>query len=545
MKKALFALLIILVMAMLIAGCTPTGPTGDNGKNGGDDDTWKTIAGDEGEMYKTLVQGAMGSLRDISDQKVNTTNPIFSIDSKLKLEFNEFNLWLEFKMNYKLNDDKVLKFSAEILNDDESEVIVGAYFMDGCLYLKLLDGEAGKMKFPIKNQVIGDLFPIKYKTTDVAAMSVLLSSIIEVQGNITGKTRTNGTIHEFQYSFDINLPKTLQKIVDSFDLEQMEGIDTDMLSIIIQRVLGVTLEDIEAGNLPSSSVSVDFATSGQKLTNFKLNLDVDQSTSQNTLFGGGDIDVTIDLEKLTIDNKYTSIPFFTKKIETPDGDLVDEYTTYQNYLDQSFGVRFAITEKGDTAAENRNFFLKAEMKLDIEEVNGNDVLIEILDEDGKPITGLYFDDGMLYLYTTKEDDGYQKRQTLELDVVELFERIFEGDIIIDNPEPSEKREAIEYVAFVIGALRITDEKISFTIDDNFYNVLLPGFENIIQYANDILDNPDIDLEEILFEAFDTDIIEYLMARAFEFTIDLAEEADSFVYIIDGDIGFPEDMIEEQ
>lgn len=545
MKKALFALLIILVMAMLIAGCTPTGPTGDNRKNGGDDDTWKTIAGDEGEMYKTLVQGAMGSLRDISDQKVNTTNPIFSIDSKLKLEFNEFNLWLEFKMNYKLNDDKVLKFSAEILNDDESEVIVGAYFMDGYLYLKLLDGEAGKMKFPIKNQVIGDLFPIKYKTTDVAAMSVLLSSIIEVQGNITGKTRTNGTIHEFQYSFDINLPKTLQKIVDSFDLEQMEGIDTDMLSIIIQRVLGVTLEDIEAGNLPSSSVSVDFATSGQKLTNFKLNLDVDQSTSQNTLFGGGDIDVTIDLEKLTIDNKYTSIPFFTKKIETPDGDLVDEYTTYQNYLDQSFGVRFAITEKGDTAAENRNFFLKAEMKLDIEEVNGNDVLIEILDEDGKPITGLYFDDGMLYLYTTKEDDGYQKRQTLELDVVELFERIFEGDIIIDNPEPSEKREAIEYVAFVIGALRITDEKISFTIDDNFYDVLLPGFENIIQYANDILDNPDIDLEEILFEAFDTDIIEYLMARAFEFTIDLAEEADSFVYIIDGDIGFPEDMIEEQ
>jgi hypothetical protein len=532
-------------MAMLIAGCTPTGPRGDNGKNGGDDDTWKTIAGDEGEMYKTLVQGAMGSLRDISDQKVNTTNPIFSIDSKLKLEFNEFNLWLEFKMNYKLNDDKVLKFSAEILNDDESEVIVGAYFMDGYLYLKLLDGEAGKMKFPIKNQVIGDLFPIKYKTTDVAAMSVLLSSIIEVQGNITGKTRTNGTIHEFQYSFDINLPKTLQKIVDSFDLEQMEGIDTDMLSIIIQRVLGVTLEDIEAGNLPSSSVSVDFATSGQKLTNFKLNLDVDQSTSQNTLFGGGDIDVTIDLEKLTIDNKYTSIPFFTKKIETPDGDLVDEYTTYQNYLDQSFGVRFAITEKGDTAAENRNFFLKAEMKLDIEEVNGNDVLIEILDEDGKPITGLYFDDGMLYLYTTKEDDGYQKRQTLELDVVELFERIFEGDIIIDNPEPSEKREAIEYVAFVIGALRITDEKISFTIDDNFYDVLLPGFENIIQYANDILDNPDIDLEEILFEAFDTDIIEYLMARAFEFTIDLAEEADSFVYIIDGDIGFPEDMIEEQ
>lgn len=545
MKKALFAILVLLVAALFIAGCTPS--NSNQPPKTTDTDTWTTIkAPDESAMYRTLVQAAMGTLKDISDQKVNKTNPIFSIDTKLKLEFNDFFLWFVFKMNYKLEDDTVLdenselKFSAEILNEDETEVILGAYFMKGFLYLKLMDGEAGKLKFPIKNQVIGNLFPIEYQEIKVSDVALMLSGGIVINGNITGKSRMDGTIPEYQYSFDINLPATLQALVDSFELDTLEGFDTETLSSIIEKVLGVTLEEIENGELPESSVKVNFATSGEKLTNFKIDLSVDQEEgTQNTLFGGGDIDLSIDLEKLTINKEYTSIPFFTKKILVND-DQVNEYTTYPNYLEQSFGIRVPIIEKGESAAENREFTIKAEMKLDLEEVNGNDVLIEILDSDDQAVTGIYFDDGILYLYTTQED-GYQKRQELELDIVELYEKIRDG-VSIENPVPNEKKEALEYVAFVIGALRLTDESISFIVDKSFYDVLFPGFENIIEYGNELLEIEN--LGEMLHDAFGLDIIEYIMGKSFEFTLDLSEDAESFVYIIDGDISFPEGMVSQ-
>ncbi len=546
MKKALFAILVLLVTALFIAGCTT--PTEKDKPKTEEPDTWTVIAApDESDMYQTLIQAAMGSLKDISDQKVNNTNPIFSIDTKLKLEFNDFSLWFVFKMNYKLEDETVtddkseLKFSAEIMNEEETEVILGAYFMKGSLYLKLMDGEAGKLQFPIKNQVIGDLFPIEYKEIKIPDIALMLSGGIVINGDISGKSRLDGTIPEFQYSFDINLPATLQAIVDSFELETLEGFDAATLSSIIEKVLGVTLDEIEAGELPESSVKVNFATSGQKLTNFKLDLSVDQEEgTQNTLFGGGDIALSVDLVKLTINKEYTSIPFFTNKILVGE-DQVNEYTTYPNYIEQSFGIRLPVTELGATAAENKDFTIKAEMKLDLEEVNGNDVLIEILNSEDEAVTGIYFDDGILYLYTTLDGD-YQQREALELDIVQLFQKIQDG-VTIDNPVPDVKREALEYVAFVIGALRLSDESISFIMDKNFFDVLFPGFVNIVEYGNELLGG-DMDLGQMMRDAFGgVDLVTYITTSTYEFTLDLSDDAENFVYIIDGDIAFPTGMAE--
>lgn len=538
MKKALFTLFILLVAAVFIAGCTPPDPGGEKEKT---DDTWTVNEqADDNEMYKTLVKGVLGSLKDISDEKVNTTNPIFSIDSKMKLEFNDHLLWFIFKLNYKLDDDTVLKFSAEIRNEDESEIIIGAYFMNNFLYLKLMDGEAGKMKFPIKNQVVGDLFPIQSKDVDIADLAIMLSAVIEIDGDITCKSRMFGTIPEYQYICSIDLPTTLQNIVNSLDLEQLEGVDTETLSVIIQRVLGVSLEQIQNGQLPESSVDIDFATSGDKLSNFLLNLKVEQPIeSPNTLFGGGDIDLSIDLDKLVIDKKYTTIEFFNTKIEVGEN-LVNEYTTYPNYLDQTFGVRLNLTEKGATAEEDRDYTLNAELKLDLEEINSNELLFEVLDDTQTAVTGLYFLDGILYLYTTKED-GYQKRVELELDIIALYEDIADG-VEIEDSQPDEKKAALEYVAFIIGALRLGNDDLSFAINNDFYEVLFPGFEDIISYGDALLPE-EIDLAALLLDAFGLDVVEYLMGNSYVFTIDLSDDAESFIYVVDGDIAFPEDMVE--
>ena len=182
--------------------------------------------------------------------------------------------------------------------------------MQNYLYLKIMDGEAGELKVPIENEVISKLFPIEFQGFKTETIIAAMSEIIVKNGPITGRSRLYGTISEYEYNFNINLPGTLQKIVNFINKDTMENLDTQLISEILQRIMGVSFEDIVDGSIPDSEVQVSFATSDNKITSFSFDLSIDQDEhSENTLFDGDIINLLFELEKLVIDKTPPTTPF--------------------------------------------------------------------------------------------------------------------------------------------------------------------------------------------------------------------------------------------
>ena len=546
MKKALMLIFALLVAALLLTGCvTPPNPGNQNGNNKKDDD-WVIINNaDDSDVYGKLLAGVMGSLRDMSTEKVGKSNPIIFVDSKVKLELNDHLLWLAIKLNYNYDNNEDMRFSAEILDSDEKSIILGAYYMQNYLYLKIMDGEAGELKVPIENEVISKLFPIEFQGFKTETIIAALSEIIVKNGPITGRSRLYGTISEYEYNFNINLPGTLQKIVNFINKDTMENLDTQLISKILQRIMGVSFEDIVDGSIPDSEVQVSFATSDNKITSFSFDLSIDQDEhSENTLFDGDIINLLFELEKLVIDKTPPTapfIPFFAS----------NEYKNYEDYLDKSFGLQLDVTQKGKQGGQDIPYKVKAELKLDFNDAAENELLFEILNDSGDAVTGAYIYRDTFYYYETIEEQ-YTELLHFEIDVLDVFDKIKKGITEEDEedngdsqPQQDEEEDddevnkTLEIVAYILGALSLSEERLSFVIDSGFYELVLPGFENIMEYIDGVLE--DVDLENMFQEA-GVDIVGSLMSNAFEISINIGEDAESFIYVVDGDIDFPEEIL---
>ena len=546
MKKALMLIFALLVAALLLTGCvTPPNPGNQNGNNNKYDD-WVIINNaDDSDVYGKLLAGVMGSLRDMSTEKVGKSNPIIFVDSKVKLELNDHLLWLAIKLNYNYDNNEDMRFSAEIIDSDEKSIILGAYYMQNYLYLKIMDGEAGELKVPIENEVISKLFPIEFQGFKTETIIAALSEIIVKNGPITGRSRLYGTISEYEYNFNINLPGTLQKIVNFINKDTMENLDTQLISEILQRIMGVSFEDIVDGSIPDSEVQVSFATSDNKITSFSFDLSIDQDEhSENTLFDGDIINLLFELEKLVIDKTPPTtpfIPFFAS----------NEYKNYEDYLDKSFGLQLDVTQKGKQGGQDIPYKVKAELKLDFNDAAENELLFEILNDSGDAVTGAYIYRDTFYYYETIEEQ-YTELLHFEIDVLDVFDKIKKGITEEDEedngdsqPQQDEEEDddevnkTLEIVAYILGALSLSEERLSFVIDSGFYELVLPGFENIMEYIDGVLE--DVDLENMFQEA-GVDIVGSLMSNAFEISINIGEEAESFIYVVDGDIDFPEEIL---
>ena len=546
MKKALMLIFALLVAALLLTGCvTPPNPGNQNGNNNKYDD-WVIINNaDDSDVYGKLLAGVMGSLRDMSTEKVGKSNPIIFVDSKVKLELNDHLLWLAIKLNYNYDNNEDMRFSAEILDSDEKSIILGAYYMQNYLYLKIMDGEAGELKVPIENEVISKLFPIEFQGFKTETIIAALSEIIVKNGPITGRSRLYGTISEYEYNFNINLPGTLQKIVNFINKDTMENLDTQLISEILQRIMGVSFEDIVDGSIPDSEVQVSFATSDNKITSFSFDLSIDQDEhSENTLFDGDIINLLFELEKLVIDKTPPTapfIPFFAS----------NEYKNYEDYLDKSFGLQLDVTQKGKQGGQDIPYKVKAELKLDFNDAAENELLFEILNDSGDAVTGAYIYRDTFYYYETIEEQ-YTELLHFEIDVLDVFDKIKKGITEEDEedngdsqPQQDEEEDddevnkTLEIVAYILGALSLSEERLSFVIDSGFYELVLPGFENIMEYIDGVLE--DVDLENMFQEA-GVDIVGSLMSNAFEISINIGEDAESFIYVVDGDIDFPEEIL---
>ena len=183
--------------------------------------------------------------------------------------------------------------------------------------------------------------------------------------------------------------------------------------------------------------------------------------------------------------------------------------------------------------EDVDYIVTGEVKLDLEEIINNEVLFEIKDLEDNKLWGAYIYRNMFYIYNSMDTD-YQKVIEFPIDIMDIYDKVREFD---SEDIDYESRDVLEYVAYFVGALRFHNEMLSYRIDSDFYDVLLPGFDQFFTLADEVLD--DVDLINELEEADCDGVIDFLMANVFEIYIDLSEDAESFIYIVEGDIVFPE------
>lgn len=545
MKRAFIAILMVLLLAVFLTSCglLGKGPTNTNGENGNNDDEWQIISNaTEDEVYSRLLASIKNSLEDMSDKRVSTTNNYLSVDTKFKVELNDLSLWFELKLNYDHKNPKDFLLSAEIITDsaDANSVMLGIYFKDDTIYISLKDGEVGKISFPIQHQVLSSLLPIKHDSGNelVETFKVALKAMLDVKGNITGRHRMDGTQAEYEYTINIDLSNTLKNILGYLDIGEndLANFDMQLLSKIIKHIFGVTVEDLSTNGLPNSSMQLDFSTLANKLKSLKIDMGIDiDPSAQGNLIDGDSMNILLELEKLKINNgtekkAFTSIPFFGN----------DNYSSFPNYAEQTFGALVNITKIGESIQENINYLLKVEGKIDLDTIENNQLLFEFLDKENNnlPISGIYIFDNVFYFYQYNEDDGYAKRLEFEVDFLEIFNMIKDG-VDLDIPETTTEEDnsatALEYISYFVGAIKIADDKLTMVINEDFFSILFPGIVNFVAYAEALTGE---DIQSVLDE-LELDLVEFLISNTFEIYIDFSESADNFIYVLNDDIDFPE------
>lgn len=525
MKKSLRLVLILSVLLLMVAAilcaCGDTGSSSSgSGKTKPDNtkvetDKWQTI----NEFNKTQVctkflSSFTSIAKDLSRSELDKGNRILGLDSKIKLEVNGNNFWLALKLYYDYKNKDATKMSLEVSDDERSDteykvdddLLFGAYLYNKNLYLAV-----GNTKFYVDmdTTVWNKFFPFDYNETASSSSLtsnpgyILASMLVLTDDNFVQKKKEIGTTTEYNFVLDIDTAETLKRVVS-----QLKSVATDdkmlrSLDEIFTSIFGISVTDIENGRIPKSSLKVDFTTSlSNKISALKANLKVEKSDNKDTIFNGQKVDITMDLKKFEIKNDAVAIPFVNEANRT-------ERNRYIYFLNRSF--RLQAKSKQLLSGGDKVYDLSVTAKIFQRNRIDNYAFMEYKDEDGNVVVA-----GCVYrdvAYIFRQIDGELVcTVSLPLDISTVAEKVAsndfykpvfdaEGNPILDNDgNQITARPEMNWLAgigYILGAMRIGDDELQFTVDESMYTDVWYNFYAAIEYINDQYEENILeDVEEI-------------------------------------------------
>lgn len=553
-KWILFVVMLTLICSML-AACDmfSSGSGGDKpAEQQPSNDTWTEVSNAEGVVvYTQLLKSLQNTLKDVSDESVTDASPKFSLDTKFSIKINGIAYTLSAKVKYDKKNLDDVKIAVELTQVSNSKLIIGAYYgvfsdnIDPCIYVKIFDGESGKLKFTLsEDNGVAKFFPIKnFSTSDISNIATIIEGIVTKSGNITGKTRKNGTVSECEYTFKINLTATLKSIAgmlthgtgnvqDALNSFLKTQADKNAANAILAKLFGMTLDDLSnAENLPASTLSVNFASSSDKLTDFGLGVTVSKlsgSASATSLFGGKAINLSLDMDNLTVTkDSALSIPFFGN----------NEYKEYKNFLNKSdtlasdiskYGIRLNVKDTLLSTEEVTDYDLTAEFSLHETDVAQTKLKFEMYNPDKQENdVGIYYLDRVLYIYGLDAENEYGLlAKYTDFDLINTFDQMKANVSNISvNPLGT-----LQVVAALVGALQIDETEISFTFNMDLISVFIPDLTEFMTWVEE---NANLDEGSKL-----QDVATYLPAHSYLATI-LLDADNPFVYELQEDIEMPD------
>ena len=532
-KKGLLLIctILLLMVAAVFCACGDGGSSSKNNSKNNNTNKEKWITTTD-QTITTVCSKFLSSFttiaKDLSVDELDKGNKTVGVSSliKLKVNDNDFYLALKVKYNYKDRDNTMASLELsdkEIAEDtyDPENLLLGMYLCPGTnkqAGMQSLYVAVGSTKFLIDVETAqwNNFFPFKYKETVVSTGSLtddpgwILASILRLKNpNFTQRKREVGTVTQYNFILDVDVKETLQQLVKVISgevgkkfIDNPDQINA-ALDEIFSSVFGVTVQDVRAGNLPDSSLKVDFTTSlANKISALEATLKVDDSENTHTIFGGEDIEIGIQLKKFDVKN-FSDVPF--PFVNTANA---TERSNYLYFLDKVF--RLQVDESRLLKETHEDYDMTITARIFQEDRKDNFAFMTFKDNDGMAVVGAVYQD-VAYLF--KRVDGEMVCTiSVPLDISTIAEKVVGNDfvkLVVDEQgapvldgEGNEQYEkaasfnVLSAVGYLLSALRINADDVRFSIDHDLYTSVWYNFFPAIDYLNDRFDEDLYELDEV-------------------------------------------------
>jgi len=497
-------MIIVVILGMLVlASCIGDDDTSPEGNDIIDTQvSWTTIESPTpSDVYKKLLGGFVNVTKDFSSKKLKSS-PRISSNLNLKINLNDKTYWANFKINYNNLSKEEAMFSLEVSSVENSyeDVTFGLYLYNQELFVSLGTTKF-KTKFPVT--MWGDLFPFNLDTFDdakaVSEASTLLQSVIELTSEgIDGQTRLNGTVSENKYSFEVNVAKTLEKlmnVVKNIDEKDNTTVNTEKVNKIVSNVLGINQEDIEQNNFPSYSFKVYFETIDTNIGNCTVDIFLDQNDEfANTLFDGEDVNVKIELSEMNIGKEPIPIDFINNK---------EHQAEFLNYSDGNYTLKFVVDDAIKTINKEFNitedYDIVLSAKIYQKDEADNFFFIEYFDKEHANLLKAFYVYQNEWYYFDKIDGTLQCVYKADIDLNEVASRVANNNLSAENPA---QFDVLNFATYLVGALHVGTKNIIYNFNETFYTDAWYNYNDMLVYINSLYEEDIFAIEEIAnFENF--------------------------------------------
>gem|GEM_PF-2930368 len=487
MKRLAIVLLIIAAICPLLAAC-------DNGTNppGKDpnepDDFWtdgftrdQTTAS---EMVNDLIGGVMETLRQAGE----TDSRIISSNIRLNIDYNNDKSYLLIKSNYFANNPQDTAAMFEFRDAENDELQLGAYLYQKNGFTNLyINLEENKIKIPIKGYNLSDNFPLQMRFSPDAKTLVSMGflTFMSVKGNIDYEYKVANNMCERHFRFYVDVPKSLASFVNmDASWRDTMGVSGQEIDLLLRNILGICSADVQSGNIPDTTIKVEFNTIGGDPDSFgegkisKLKMDVAAKSMQtgDTVFGK-DFSIKINAETLLVSNtSVKGIP-----AENTFGDYVD-------YSNRKF--RIYATVKEDGGGEEAD--VTADFIYDAANADQTCFTVSVVGKtSGQELCSICYRDKYIYLNWL---DGGQKKNIKWAFDFNCF-LLMLSDEIGSSPNLS----FISVLSQLMANLRLYGGQVSYRFEPRLYNEIMGISEDKLLY---ILSEccSDSDISETLAQA---------------------------------------------
>jgi|GEM_PF-3830355 len=479
MKKIALILVIILTLSLTfsVIACQPNQtqpPPSGNNNNGGDtsDDGFIKSTTTIEDLSEDLVKSLLNTAKTASTNRLNASNPCVSWHLDFDVIINDLEAVTTFEINYDHRDKSATEMKLAVVRKGETEPFVSVfYFQDtplddknpGNIYIQYGDA---KVKVPVVDTFLGQLFPITFSGVEDSVIIGFLSANIYTKGNIEYKYKDGVDGKRTRnYVFQVDLKATLANILNM--IKGGAGMDEiyDSVSWIIESLFGVEADKINT-QLPDTTIKVDITTTGGSRTllgsgaisNLKIDANVAASDYKDSIFRGKSYNMSFELVEFKASSKL--IEDFPKENS-------EYFTNYISYDKTALVLNGALVYLDD---EDTVYDITVGFRYDgLSETQENDKVKIVVTEKDNPankIVEFYAFDNKAY-FNFYCDKGDWVETNFAFDIDYFIEYMIEIGSVGDS------FGLLKTVAYTLGSIQVwEDGSLSLKVNKEFYQGLL-------------------------------------------------------------------------
>ncbi len=369
--KIFISALLLVTMFTALVGCSTRGDSNDTIEPEEEEvDSFYTagyVAGTTSvENIYTDLMGCLANTIDIIGDDVSDTKTASTVAS-ISVDINGKVYVVEFKLNINLENQEMVQYTVEVYDASELVLAIYTYRNVTTITTYVMLGDS-KFYWDQGYDTLDITFPIQFETDKLDGYATLMSSIVMIDTkSVKYEYKAVGTKMERHYYFSLDMSATMTKLVSLSNL--LEADQKAIMEILLENLIGVGFDDIAAGNMPQTQLSIEFTTTNGynnscgagTISDMTVGMEIAATGEEETIFSGDAVSATIDITSLEISSD--GITNYKKQSTLSDYIHIEEaeFNFFANIVYDGSDTQYDIT-----GSLKPNFFESLEDQLYIE-----------------------------------------------------------------------------------------------------------------------------------------------------------------------------------